>query len=52
VNFDALIVGAGAVGLVAAKVLSETGRRVVVIEARDRIGGRIHTLSDSRLKLP
>jgi monoamine oxidase len=42
-NFDVLIVGAGAAGLVAADVLSRAGRSVLVFEARDRIGGRCWT---------
>ncbi|MEM6502073.1 MAG: FAD-dependent oxidoreductase [Cyanobacteria bacterium P01_C01_bin.89] len=37
------IVGAGIAGIVAAHALSQAGRNVQVIEARDRIGGRIHT---------
>ena len=41
---DVIIVGAGAAGLMAAWELAQTGRSVLVIEARDRIGGRIHTL--------
>lgn len=39
-----LIIGAGAAGLMAARTLSARGKKVVVIEARDRIGGRIDTL--------
>jgi monoamine oxidase len=49
---DVVILGAGAAGLAAAKVLSAAGKRVVIIEARKRIGGRIHTLTDRGLKLP
>ncbi|KAG5448756.1 Lysine-specific histone demethylase 1 2 [Clonorchis sinensis] len=43
-TWDVVIVGAGIAGLTAAKVLSKEGLRVVVLEARERIGGRIHTL--------
>ncbi len=40
---DVLVLGAGAAGLAAAHELSQAGLRVCVIEARDRIGGRIFT---------
>ncbi|HEY3656528.1 MAG TPA: NAD(P)/FAD-dependent oxidoreductase [Steroidobacteraceae bacterium] len=43
VTADVLILGAGAAGLAAARVLAGSGRRVAVIEARRRIGGRIFT---------
>lgn len=36
-----IIIGAGLSGLYAAKQLTETGRQVIIIEARDRLGGRI-----------
>src|ERR1700761_1603767 len=38
------IVGAGMAGLVAAHLLREAGRRVIVLEARRRPGGRVRTL--------
>ena len=40
-RFDAIVVGAGVAGLTAARLLADAGRRVVVLEARDRIGGRL-----------
>lgn len=41
---DVVVVGAGAAGLAAARVLHERGVRVLVLEARDRAGGRAYTL--------
>lgn len=38
------VLGAGVAGLAAAAALAEAGRDVVVLEARDRVGGRVHTL--------
>ena len=42
-EFDVAIVGAGAAGIAAARRIAPTGRRYVVIEATDHIGGRCVT---------
>jgi monoamine oxidase len=39
-DFDAIVVGAGFAGVTAARELSRRGHKVVVLEGRDRIGGR------------
>jgi monoamine oxidase len=46
------IIGAGAAGLAAARDLARAGRSVVVLEARDRIGGRVFTLQDDDFPSP
>ncbi|MXY51218.1 MAG: FAD-dependent oxidoreductase [Gammaproteobacteria bacterium] len=43
---DVLVLGAGLAGLAGARRLSEAGLRVLVIEARDRPGGRVYTRFD------
>ncbi len=43
---DVLVLGAGVAGLAAARELSRSGVNTIVLEARARIGGRIHTLHD------
>lgn len=42
-HVDSIVVGAGVAGLTAARLLTKAGRRVVVLEARDRVGGRVTT---------
>jgi len=41
---DVLVLGAGIAGLAAARALAEGGMRPLVLEARDRVGGRIYSL--------
>lgn len=47
-EFDVIVVGAGASGLMTALELARAGKRVQVLEGRNRIGGRIHTVPDAR----
>ncbi len=42
-EFDVLIIGAGAAGLAAGRLLAKSGLRTAILEARDRVGGRILT---------
>jgi len=41
---DVAIIGAGAAGLGAAHALKNSGLSFIVLEARDRVGGRAHTI--------
>lgn len=43
---DVLVLGAGLAGLHAAHLLEQAGLRVRVLEAAQRVGGRVHTLDD------
>jgi monoamine oxidase len=43
-SLDVAIIGAGAAGLGAAHALKDSGLSVIVLEARDRTGGRGHTI--------
>lgn len=43
VETDVVVIGGGIAGLVAARDLTETGKRVTLLEARDRLGGRTWT---------
>lgn len=57
-GYDLVVIGAGIAGIAAARAAHDAGLRVVVLEARDRIGGRIHTAyiptdsADSQLRTP
>jgi monoamine oxidase len=47
-----VVIGAGAAGLMAARELAHAGRRVTILEARDRCGGRIHPLPAAEFGYP
>ncbi|WP_339841809.1 FAD-dependent oxidoreductase [uncultured Maribacter sp.] len=51
INKTILIVGAGLTGLLTAYRLQQLGYIVTIVEARDRIGGRIHTLQSGNAKI-
>ena len=42
-TFDYIVVGAGYAGLTATKNLLAAGKTVKLLEARDRVGGRVYT---------
>jgi monoamine oxidase len=41
---DVIVIGAGVAGLTAARLLAEAGLHVLILEARERIGGRVCTI--------
>lgn len=43
---DVVVIGAGMAGVAAARALARAGLSVAVVEGRERIGGRIHTVRD------
>ena len=49
---EVVVIGAGAAGLAAADTLSRAGRDVLVLEARERVGGRCFTRRMAGLDIP
>src|SRR5204863_7938847 len=50
--YDVIVIGAGAAGLFAAAELGRAGRSVLVLEARERVGGRAWTVREPGLQVP
>ena len=51
-DMNVIVIGAGAAGLAAASRLAEGGADVTILEARDRVGGRVWTLRPPSLAVP
>ncbi len=47
-----VVVGAGIAGVSAARALADAGHRVIVVEAQDRVGGRVHTVRPDGWPVP
>jgi phytoene dehydrogenase-like protein len=47
-----LVIGAGAAGLMVARELGRAGKKVTILEARERCGGRIHPLPSAEFGYP
>ena len=48
-RLDTIVIGAGIAGCAAARGLTDLGYKVMVVEVRDRIGGRIHSAGEHDL---
>ncbi|MDQ4140269.1 MAG: FAD-dependent oxidoreductase, partial [Bacteroidota bacterium] len=49
---EIIVIGAGASGLIAARELTNAGKKVTVLEARARLGGRIFTQNNTEFSFP
>ncbi|HEY6140000.1 MAG TPA: NAD(P)/FAD-dependent oxidoreductase [Thermoanaerobaculia bacterium] len=49
---DVIVIGGGAAGLAATRDLSAAGLDVLLLEGRNRLGGRVHTLHEANLATP
>jgi len=50
--FDTVVIGGGAAGLTAGVELGKAGLSVLILEARERLGGRILTIRGSKSEFP
>ena len=51
-DVDVIVIGGGVSGLAAARELSRANRSVILLEARPRLGGRIHTVRPRDWPMP
>ena len=51
-NYDVIVVGAGLTGLTAAYRCAQQNQKVLVLEARDRVGGRTYSKTESPYGVP
>jgi len=51
-SWDVVIIGAGVAGLAAGADLASRGHSVLILEARDRVGGRVWTRHEPELSVP
>ena len=42
---DVIIIGGGAAGMIASREIMKAGKKVILLEAQKRLGGRINTLT-------
>jgi monoamine oxidase len=51
-TYDVIVLGAGVAGLASARTLAEAGKNVLLLEARDRVGGRVWSVPVEGSELP
>jgi monoamine oxidase len=51
-TYDVIVLGAGVAGLASARTLAEAGKNVLMLEARDRVGGRVWSIPVEGSELP